>query len=649
MAYILGIDTGGTYTDSVLYDERSSKIIAKSKALTTYENLVTGIKRSIEHLDMNNEIIISGVSLSTTLATNAIVEGRGCQAGTILIGCQLNDKIPGQCRSINGGHDISGNEKNPLDMEMLEAAVKDLSPLVETFSVSSYCSVRNPEHEITTRDYIRETTGKPVVCGHELTSKLGFHERTVTAALNARILPTIEKLINSVKKVLIEKNIHAPLMIVKGDGSLMNEATALLKPIETILSGPASSIIGAQKLMNVKDALIVDIGGTTTDIALIRNKIPKIDMEGARAGGWHTRVKSARINTYGIGGDSKIQINSLDDIIVGPEKSIPFSEAGHDNPYLTEEIKKYYTGLPNYMFKSIEAYKLMVEDHTSIKDLSSSESKIVDLLSTGPHTYLYLIDALGSIYINHLVKRGVVKVIGLTPTDILHTMKSYCTHNRDTALAVLAIMSKKFETNNEKLEKLIFKATINKISRSIIESAMDYDGEELENGRNNTEFFINKILNDSKKSSSFNIGCSFNTPIIAIGAPVNAYMPHVSKLLNAQLMIPEHADVANALGAASGNVYEKISIIISPRDKGGAVVHSPWGREFFDDVASAKESAIEKGIDHLMKSSSGSTLKELKIDKNINDLYVGESLIDEENVFIESNIEISLKGKPEWC
>ncbi|SHJ25325.1 N-methylhydantoinase A/oxoprolinase/acetone carboxylase, beta subunit [Dethiosulfatibacter aminovorans DSM 17477] len=649
MAYILGIDTGGTYTDSVLYDKEKNKIIAKAKSLTTYENLVHGIKDSIDSLEIPEHLRVSGVSLSTTLATNAIVEGRGCEAGTILIGHEMIDTLPNKnCRVIGGGHDIYGNEKEPLDTDMLMKAVDELDRKVETFSVSSYFSVRNPEHELLAREFIYKRTGKPVVCGHELTSKLGFHERAVTASLNAKILPTIESLIKSVRKVLLEKNIKAPLMVVKGDGSLMDEETAMLKPIETILSGPASSIIGAKKLMDLKDALIVDIGGTTTDIALIRNNIPKIDMEGAKVGGWHTRVKSAKINTYGVGGDSIVRINSLEDIKIGPEKSIPFSEAGINCSYLADEIRDYYSGANVYRFNSIEGYKLVGK----AKQLTDREKIIASALEKGPHTYNYLVSNLGNdfsrIYLNTLQKKGVIKLISLTPTDILHATEIYEQHDARTASAAVEIMAKELGTTKSALASRILHETVKKISKSIIESAMDYDGETFDKNEKNAKLFIEKMLKGNSESSSFDVSCSFKTPIVAIGAPVKAYMPQVSDLLNGQLYIPENADVANAIGAASGNVYEKISIVINSDGNGGAIMHSPWGREIFEDVESAKNAAVEKGTNHLMNTSLSTDITDVKIDKDIHDIYAGQSPNDEDNIFIESNIELSLTGKPAW-
>ncbi len=135
-------------------------------------------------------------------------------------------------------------------------------------------------------------------------------KRATTAILNAHLIPIIHQLIESVKRVFQEQNIVAPLMIVKGDGSLMSESVIQDRPIETILSGPAASVIGAKYLLEqsgeVQNAVIVDIGGTTTDIALLKEGLPRLNPNGARVGNWQTNVIAIDIRTIALGGDSQI-------------------------------------------------------------------------------------------------------------------------------------------------------------------------------------------------------------------------------------------------------------------------------------------------------------------------------------------------------
>jgi hypothetical protein len=132
--------------------------------------------------------------------------------------------------------------------------------------------------------------------------------------LNAHLIPIIWELFDSVKRVFKEKRITAPLMIVKGDGSLVSESAIRERPIETILSGPAASVIGAKYLLELsgetQNAVIVDIGGTTTDIAQLEGGAPKLDPEGAKVGDWKTNVVAIDIRTIGLGGDSQISVDT---------------------------------------------------------------------------------------------------------------------------------------------------------------------------------------------------------------------------------------------------------------------------------------------------------------------------------------------------
>jgi len=120
---------------------------------------------------------------------------------------------------------------------------------IEAYAVCGYFSVRNPDHELRVKRLIQETTGKPVVCGHEISLQLDAVKRATTTLLNAHLIPVIHQLIESVKRVFQNQNIVAPLMIVRGDGSLMGESVIRDRPIETVLSGPAASVIGAKYLL----------------------------------------------------------------------------------------------------------------------------------------------------------------------------------------------------------------------------------------------------------------------------------------------------------------------------------------------------------------------------------------------------------------
>ncbi|HOE52136.1 MAG TPA: hydantoinase/oxoprolinase family protein, partial [Methanomassiliicoccales archaeon] len=334
----LGIDTGGTYTDAALVELGTGKVIAKAKALTTRNDLSIGIAGSLRNLGDVPLKDVKLVSLSSTLATNSVVEGKGCRVALIIAGDAYNGSVPvDHIIQVQGGHTIRGVPNCPIDLQAVEEYVAGIADQVDAIAISTFFSVRNPEHEIALKRMITSKWDLPVVCGHELSTQLGFQERTLTAILNAKLIPIMAELIQSVKKVLEEDGIKAPLMIVKGDGSLMGEQLAKERPVETILSGPAASLIGARNLTGENDAVVVDVGGTTTDIGVLRGGRPRLDPEGAIIGGWRTRVRAADISTSGIGGDSRVVVVN-GQIMLGTLRVMPLCIASSQYPRVLERL-----------------------------------------------------------------------------------------------------------------------------------------------------------------------------------------------------------------------------------------------------------------------------------------------------------------------
>ena len=268
MTIALGIDTGGTYTDAVLVDHDSGQVLAGAKALTTRRDLSLGIGQAVMTVFSENGQAITPtdvdlVSLSTTLATNAIVEAQGSPVCLLLIGYDAellrqygfeHDLVTEDVVFLRGGHNVMGNEVAPLDEAAAQTAILERCDHVEAFAVSGFFSVRNPTHELRVRALVealtRQANGepKPVTCGHELTTRLNAVRRATTVALNARLIPLLQELTITVQRTLEELGIIAPLMVVKGDGSLVRAQWAMQRPIETILSGPAASVVGAWHL-----------------------------------------------------------------------------------------------------------------------------------------------------------------------------------------------------------------------------------------------------------------------------------------------------------------------------------------------------------------------------------------------------------------
>lgn len=221
MALLLGIDTGGTYTDAVLIKDES-KVIASAKSLTTRNDLALGIGaavRKVLETSGAKPSEISLASLSTTLATNALVEGQGGRIGLVFIGFResdleqhgLRDALKGDPVAVlSGGHNHAGGEAAPLDLETLSQFLDTHANGISGYAVAAQFATRNPAHEIEVARLISERTGAPVTSSHQLSAKLNGPKRAVTAILNARLIGMIDRLIGRAQDGLADIGITAP-------------------------------------------------------------------------------------------------------------------------------------------------------------------------------------------------------------------------------------------------------------------------------------------------------------------------------------------------------------------------------------------------------------------------------------------------------
>lgn len=651
MSIILGIDTGGTYTDAVVLDVDNQMVLAKAKAYTTYHDLTEGIKNCINNLDFAEFRKITGVSLSTTLATNAIVEGRGFEVGLLLLGEQPTEMIPTKYyKVLSGGHDVKGNATTNIDVEEVLQALNEFKGKVGSVAISGYFSVRNPEHELLLGKMVEEILKVPIVCAHQLTTSLGFYERTVTAVLNAKLIPIITELVQAMKIVMLDMGISAPLMIVKGDGSLMSETVAKQKPIDTILSGPAASIVGGLALTKESEAIIVDMGGTTTDIAIIKDGIPRINPEGASVGGWFTKVEAAEISTHGIGGDSYLQLLKDGKLKIGPQKVIPISMACDTYPYLIEELKLQLNVAWNKSSDQPTDCLILVKNIIP-EDLTYTEMKLLELLQEGPHSLVYLFNNLkgkrGIVNYKRLIDHGVLKKISMTPTDILNVKNIYSCGNREGAVLGINILSKRANKNFEEFIDFVMDGMTDKLSLAILESLLNYENGSKKMMENGSSYFMEKIV-FSKEKELFRSWVQLKYPIVAIGAPVKAYFPSVCEKLNAKLIIPKDAGVANAIGAATGKVSEKVNIIIKSMPGGGAVMYAPWERMEFDKLEDAKKYALNNGKTHIENAAKRAGSWDYKVLVNEHDHYIRPSSSWNEELHYETLLELTAIGRPKW-
>ncbi|HAN86794.1 MAG TPA: hydantoinase, partial [Firmicutes bacterium] len=315
---IVGIDVGGTNTDAVLV--RGESVIAAAKTPTNPDNLLESTRIAYEQVakehDGANPIKLH---LSTTLSTNAIIEGRGDPVVVLAVpgpGMSFDDMGLGfPVHVLSGYIDHRGREVAPVDASAARAVVKAAANNgAEALAIVGKFSHRNPAHELkieqeVTDEYLQYS---PATLGHRLSGRPGFPRRLATAYLNASIARQQSRFAEMIQSLLARSGVER-VFILKADGGTMRLKESMLRPIETILSGPAASTMGAQALTrhHGANAVIVDIGGTTTDISVQVAGEPIYDRYGAEISGHKTLVPALFSRSIGLGGDSEIHVELL--------------------------------------------------------------------------------------------------------------------------------------------------------------------------------------------------------------------------------------------------------------------------------------------------------------------------------------------------
>ena len=663
MALLLGVDTGGTYTDAVLIRDEEH-VIASAKALTTRHDLAIGVGgavRAVLEQAGVNAADVSMASLSTTLATNALVEGQGGRVALIYIGFRekdldgygLKDALKGDPFVVlNGGHHHDGSEANPLDESVLIAFLERNKSEVSGFAVASQFATRNPAHELRTLELVTQITGKPVSASHQLSAKLNGPKRALTAVLNARLIGMIDRLIGRAEAVLKEIGITAPMMVVRGDGALISSNQARERPIETILSGPAASIVGARWMTGADHALVSDIGGTTTDIALLRDGRPAIDPGGARVGPYRTMVEAVAMRTHGLGGDSEVHFISeglKGGVTLGPRRLLPISLIAMDAPdivhaALDSQLRSATPGEYDGRFvRSVQGQ--------SIEGLGPRETELFKLIGNDVHPVGNILkNRIDQGSLKRLVERGLVQVAGLTPSDASHALDRVDVWDKDAAEKALLLFGRRRTGSGNMLAKeptqiaeMIVDRLTYQTGLALLESAFAEEdpGFGIPEDVLARHVLTQRGLQNHRGLVRLDVG--LNLPVIGLGASASSYYPAVGRLMGSEMILPEHAGVANAIGAVVGRVTMRRSGTVTSPSEGRFRVHLETGPEDFGD-AEAAMARIETVLSELVvadANEAGAHDIQMRVERDIR-----KAEAEAREVFIEATITVEAAGRP---
>ncbi|MEO3414523.1 hydantoinase/oxoprolinase family protein [Roseovarius sp. CAU 1744] len=662
MALFLGVDTGGTYTDAVLIRDEQ-EVIASAKALTTRHDLSMGIGEAIAAVLAESGAKPSDIgmaSLSTTLATNALVEGQGGRVGLIYVGFRERDLEAHGLREalggdpalvIGGGHNHAGGQAAPLEKDALSAWL-EIENGISAYAVAAQFATRNPAHELEVSEMIREVTGRPVSCSHHLSARLNGPKRALTALLNARLIGMIARLIDKAEGKLAELNIDAPLMVVRGDGALISAEQARERPIETILSGPAASIVGARWMTGADHALVSDIGGTTTDVAVLRGGRPMIDPAGAQVGPWRTMVEAVAMRTTGLGGDSEVHVideGLIGGVSLGPRRVVPVSLMAVEAPEivhhtLDQQLRSQTPGEHDARFvravPGIETGGLAERDAALLSRVGEGVQPIGAMLKTRMEAQA----------LKRLVTRGLVQVSGVTPSDASHVLGRLDAWDAAAARKALELMGRKRTGSGNMLmpevngmAQMIVDQLTHQTSLALLETAF---GEEeldfgLPPGQLARHVLMQRGLDHHRGLVRLETGV--NVPVIGLGASAGSYYPAVGDRLGCQMILPEHAGVANAIGAVVGRVTIRRTGSVTSPSEGRFRVHLDSGPEDFTDAETAMAS-LQEALEYEARQEAemaGAEDIHMSVMRDVK-----SARAEAREVFLEAEITVEATGRP---
>ncbi len=531
--YCIGIDTGGTYTDAVLLDSDSGRIIFSIKEQTTHHDLSIGVGKALAALfagDIRTEDV-DRMAVSTTLATNAVVEERGARVGLFVIGFVKHFKLPVVANVfLKGGHDILGREEEPLDIGQLVDTVEGLRNEVDSYAVCAAMSIKNPAHELVAQKAIALLDPKPVFCSHQISIHAGMEQRAATACLHARLMPIMESFLGSVSRSMLKLGLSCPVLMIRGDGNGASLDEAVQRAAVTVASGPAATVhfgITAGE----DEALIVDVGGTTTDVCMVKDGKALMDEQGCRIGPWQTHVRAVDMYTGAGGGDSHVVIGNQGNIALENFRVQPLA--------MTPDLPAPGKWLGTGQFDSL------ILPMAGINKNDSRDEIVTFLLTNGPATTETISreTRMSGVslekHLERLVYKQQIVRAGFTPTDALHVLGLLALGERQASLRGAEIMAKKAGLERDDFCQQVLELTRDRIENIIL----DYLGRKIW-GREQAAVLVSKRNNEFLEMRYL-----LKIPIIGIGAASRYFLAGVAERLQTTVTFPEHYEVGNAMGA----------------------------------------------------------------------------------------------------
>lgn len=397
---IIGLDVGGTHTDVVLLGKQGlvNEVKVPTDASNLFRSVLSGLNKITKGVEPKE---IDRAVFSTTQTTNAIVQDNLPPIGMIVSSGPGVDpeffRTNDHYFAVSGSIDHRGREVKSINPGEIKTIAKTLKKSgIQYVGVVSKFSVRNPVHEQAIYEILKDDFQK-VFLGHRISGNLNFPRRIATTYLNAAVYPIHKEFYEAIIKSIEKKWLHIPLHILKADGGTMSLEASMEFPGQTIVSGPAASIMGSIPFAPDKeDCLVLDIGGTTTDMAVLIDRVPVLDPLGISLSYYKTLIRALYTHSIGIGGDSFVRVEE-GKLKIGPDRKGSAMAYGGPSPTPTdalcviglikdgdnEKAKKGIQQIADQLGDTLEKTALMIFD-TTYKKIFSEARAMIDRINSKP-------------------------------------------------------------------------------------------------------------------------------------------------------------------------------------------------------------------------------------------------------------------------
>jgi N-methylhydantoinase A/oxoprolinase/acetone carboxylase beta subunit len=393
---------------------------------------------------------------------------------------------------------------------------------------------------------------------------------------------------------MAQLQIRCPLMIVKGDGTLALAESVVTRPIETVLSGPAASLVGAQWLSGLDSFIMSDMGGTTTDLGVLLNGRPRVALDGAEVGGWRTMVRAIDVRTIGLGGDSEVLLGPQGKLSISTQRIVPVALIGQRYPEVLAMLEADLADVDggNSMQGRFVLLPFGARADSPTGELTAREREVLDQIGERPQALRRVASSLSAQRaISSLRRKGLVQLSGFTPSDAAHVLGLQTNWSSEAAKLAgqlgARLREMKFPTpeRTEQFARDVWNETVRLTGRAILDTAL---GVKLADDQ-----LVDAVCRGQTLLGLATISLKPSVPVVAVGGPVKVYYPEVARRLGCDMVFPDYCNVANAVGAATGVVAQTVVVRVAGDGSGVFVVHSTVGTQQYRDPAEALGRATE--------------------------------------------------------